>query len=105
MTSKTKRKNGIWGKSWGAEILKLKKLLRRLGEGSLQNVAFADMIKLVEGFGFKLARVSGSHHIFTHPEISELINLQEVKGQIKPYQIRQVLRLVERYNLKLEDEP
>jgi predicted RNA binding protein YcfA (HicA-like mRNA interferase family) len=62
-------------------------------------------VKLVEGFGFKLARVSGSHHIFTHPEISELINLQEVKGQIKPYQIRQVLRLVERYNLKLEDEP
>jgi len=63
------------------------------------------MITLVEGFGFKLARVSGSHHIFTHPEIPELINLQEVKGQAKPYQIQQVLRLVERYNVKLEDEP
>jgi len=61
------------------------------------------MIKLVEGFGFKLARISGSHHIFIHPEIPELINLQEVKGQAKPYQIRQVLRLVERYNLKLEE--
>jgi len=69
----------------------------------LQNVFFSDMIKLVEGFGFKLARISGSHHIFIHPEIPELINLQEVKGQAKPYQIRQVLRLVERYNLKLEE--
>ena len=69
----------------------------------MQNEPFSDMIKLVEGFGFKLARISGSHHIFIHPEIPELINLQEVKGQAKPYQIRQVLRLVERYNLKLEE--
>ncbi len=71
----------------------------------MQNVAFSDIMKLVEGFGFKLARVSGSHHILSHPEIPELINLQEVKGQAKPYQIRQVLRLVEKYNLKLKDEP
>lgn len=70
----------------------------------MSNVAFGDMINLVEGFGFKVARVSGSHHIFTHPALQELVNLQEVKGQAKPYQIRQFLRLVERYNLKLEDE-
>ncbi len=36
--------------------------------------------------------------------IPELVNLQEVGGQAKPYQIRQVLRLVERYNLLLEVE-
>ncbi len=83
--------------------MKLRRLVKRLSAGSLQNVAFSDMVKLVEGFGFKLARVSGSHHIFTHPDIPELINLQEVKGEAKPYQIRQVLRLLERYNLKLEE--
>jgi hypothetical protein len=33
-----------------------------------------------------------------------LINLQDVDGRAKPYQIRQMLRLVERYNLALEDE-
>ena len=33
----------------------------------------------------------------------ELVNLQDVGGEAKPYQIRQVLRLVERYNLQLED--
>ena len=38
-----------------------------------------------------------------HPTIPELVNLQDVGGQAKPYQIRQVLRLIERYNLKLED--
>jgi hypothetical protein len=33
-----------------------------------------------------------------------LLNLQEVRGQAKPYQIRQFLRLVERYALSLEEE-
>ena len=84
--------------------MKRRKLLKRLSEGQLKNVAFGDMINMVEGFGFQLARVSGSHHIFTNPRIPELVNLQEVKGEAKPYQIRQFLRLVERYNLTLEDE-
>jgi len=80
-----------------------KKLLRRLVRGAVRNVAFADMVNLVEGFGFSLARPSGSHHVFVHPGIRELINLQDVGGQAKPYQIRQFLRLVERYNLQLEE--
>ena len=62
------------------------------------------MVSLVEGFGFSLARVTGSHHIFAHPAIPELVNVQSVGGEAKPYQIRQFLRLVERYNLQLEEE-
>jgi predicted RNA binding protein YcfA (HicA-like mRNA interferase family) len=80
-----------------------KKLLQRLAQGSLQNVIFADFVNLVEGFGFKLLRTSGSHHIFGHPGIPQLVNLQDVGGRAKPYQIRQFLRLVERYNINLED--
>jgi predicted RNA binding protein YcfA (HicA-like mRNA interferase family) len=53
----------------------------------------------------KLKRVSGSHHIFEHPEIPEMINLQEVNGEAKPYQIRQLMKLIEKYDLKLEDGP
>jgi predicted RNA binding protein YcfA (HicA-like mRNA interferase family) len=78
-------------------------LLRRLAAGHVHNVAFRDMQKLVEGFGYRLDRIEGSHHIFLHPEIAELINLQEVSGEAKPYQIRQVLRIVERFNLKLKE--
>ena len=80
-----------------------KKLLRRLAQGSLHNVAFSDMVNLARGFGFTLGRVAGSHHIFVHRDISELVNLQEVHGEAKPYQIRQFLRLVERHNLNLEE--
>ena len=83
--------------------MSLKKLLTKLARGNLHNVSFADLRKLVEAFGFSLVRTSGSHHIFSHAGVPEVANLQEVKGQAKPYQIRQFLRLVERYNLKMED--
>ena len=81
-----------------------RRLLRKLASGSLRNVAFSDLRNLIEGFGFRLDRVTGSHYIFVHPDIRELVNLQEVKGEAKPYQIRQFLRLVERYNLRMEEE-
>jgi len=84
--------------------LKRRKLLKRVSVGQLRNIAFGDMINLVEGFGFRLARTSGSHHIFINPAIPEMVNLQEVKGEAKPYQIRQFLRIVEKYDLRLEDE-
>jgi hypothetical protein len=83
--------------------MKRRKLLRRL-LASPRSVRFADIENLMEGFGFRLARVRGSHHIFSHPDIPELINMQEVDGQAKPYQVRQFLKLVEEYNLKLEDD-
>jgi len=84
--------------------MKRRKLLQRLSEGQLKNVAFGDMMNMVEGFGFRLDRISGSHRIFIHPAVQEMVNLQEVKGEAKPHQIRQFLRIVERYNLRLEDE-
>jgi predicted RNA binding protein YcfA (HicA-like mRNA interferase family) len=80
-------------------------LLQKLARGAFQNVAFADAISLVESFGFSLARVSGSHHVFVHPKIPEVVNLQEIGGEAKPYQLRQVLKLIERYNLKSEGKP
>jgi len=61
--------------------MKPRRLLKRLSEGQLRNVAFGDMINMVKGFGFRLERVSGSHHIFIHPAIPELVNLQEVKRE------------------------
>ncbi|MGB0384147.1 MAG: type II toxin-antitoxin system HicA family toxin [Ardenticatenaceae bacterium] len=82
--------------------MKPRKLLKKVLSGT-KNVSFNDCVKLVEAFGFHLSRVRGSHHIFAHPDVSEVVNLQNVKGQAKPYQIRQFLKLVERYNLTLEE--
>jgi predicted RNA binding protein YcfA (HicA-like mRNA interferase family) len=62
-------------------------------------------VRLAEAFGFHLDRISGSHHIFVHPDVDELVNLQDSGGQAKAYQIRQFLQLVERHALELEERP
>jgi predicted RNase H-like HicB family nuclease len=56
-----------------------RRLLQRIARGAVSNVAFADLCSLVEGLGFGLRRVSGSHQVFAHPEIPQLISLQSVK--------------------------
>jgi len=68
------------------------------------NVRFLEVRSLVEAFGFKLSRISGGHHIFTHPEMREIVNLQNVNGQAKSYQVKQFLKLVERYDLELKEK-
>ena len=83
-------------------MTKRQKLFQRLLNNS-NNFAFDDLVSVVESFGFNLVRINGSHHIFQHPALSEQINLQNHKGKAKPYQISQFLRLVEIYNLSLED--
>lgn len=79
-----------------------RKLLQKVLAGS-KNVRFAEIVSLVEAFGFHLSRAEGSHHIFAHPEVPELINLQNIKGKAKPYQIRQFLKLIERYRIQMEN--
>lgn len=71
---------------------------------SQANVRFAEVVGLAEGFGFQHARTTGSHHIYKHPAVRELLNLQDVNGEAKPYQVRQFLKLVEAYNLTLPED-
>lgn len=81
-----------------------KKLLEKLLAGSM-DIRFEDFILLLERFGFVLDRTRGSHHIFTHPDVAELLSIQPRKdGKAKPYQLRQFLKLLEEYSLKPKDE-
>jgi hypothetical protein len=63
------------------------------------------VLQLAEALGFRVSRIQRSHHILVRRRVVELLNLQEVGGEAKPYQMRQLHRLVERYNLELADEP
>jgi predicted RNA binding protein YcfA (HicA-like mRNA interferase family) len=58
-----------------------RKLLTRLARGAVANVAFSDLCGLAEALGFELRRISGSHHVYAHPEIPQLVNLQSVRGE------------------------
>ena len=81
--------------------MKNEKLFQKILSGS-KNVSFSDFVILLNAFGFELDRINGSHHIFKHREITELINIQNVKGKAKPYQIKQFLSIIENNNLKIE---
>lgn len=79
-------------------------LLRRLLDGSVTNVSFADAERLLQALGFDKLRVKGSHHVYGRPGIAEQINLQDRGGQAKPYQMRQLVALVRRYDLGVEED-
>lgn len=79
--------------------MKSRKLLIRFAEGHMKNVRFRDVERLLEELGFERVRISGSHHIFTHPAATELVNIQNVRREAKPYQIKQIVNLIEKYGL------
>ena len=78
------------------------KLLRKALDNP-QGLRFAEALKLAKAFGFQLDRINGSHHILKRAGIPELVNLQNVRSMAKPYQVRQLLKLVEMRNLTLEN--
>jgi predicted RNA binding protein YcfA (HicA-like mRNA interferase family) len=82
--------------------MKKRKLLEKILAGS-KNIRFAEAVILAKSFGFRLDRVRGSHHIFVHPDIPELLNLQDVNGKVKPYQLKQLLNIIEQHNLQMEE--
>jgi predicted RNA binding protein YcfA (HicA-like mRNA interferase family) len=76
----------------------LEKILR-----SQKNVSFDDFVSLVQAYGFRLERVSGSHHIFKRADLGVIVNIQNAKGEAKPYQIKQFFAIVELNNLHLKE--
>ena len=73
----------------------LEKLLR--GESDA-NFRFEEFCRFLVAKGFRM-RVSGSHHIFTRPGVRERLNLQRDGGKTKPYQVRQVRKILANYKL------
>jgi len=79
------------------------KLLRKILSGrSDANIPFQQIRRLLADFGFQ-ERVRGSHHVFVHDGIEELLNLQRDGSKAKPYQVKQVRAIIVRYGLGPED--
>lgn len=57
-------------------------------------VRFGVVCKLLESAGYRLARVSGSHHIFEKSS-SAIVSIPVHRGRVKPYYVRQIKRIVE----------
>ena len=56
----------------------------------------------MEYLGFE-EHIRGSHHLFDKEGVVEIVNLQSRGGHAKPYQVRQVRRLILKYKLGGDD--
>ena len=68
-------------------------------KGRVTNMRFEELCQAAESFGFKFKGGKGSHRIFVREGVKELLNFQDVRGKAKPYQVRQFIKLIEKYNL------
>ena len=50
---------------------------------------FSEVQKMLERAGYRLVRISGSHHCFAKPG-ETLLSIPVHQGKVKPYYVRQV---------------
>lgn len=75
------------------------KLLRLVLQGASDaNVPFAGLRRLLHSMGFE-ERIRGSHHIFTRGGVAEILNLQARGAKAKPYQVKQVRKVILEHKL------
>jgi predicted RNA binding protein YcfA (HicA-like mRNA interferase family) len=78
-------------------------LLRVLRGSSDANIRFSELRGLLSRLGFA-ERIKGSHHIFTRADIADILNLQPRNSMAKPYQVKQVRRILVQHKLGEEAE-
>lgn len=77
-------------------------LLQVLRGSSDANIRFGDLRGLLLRLGFA-ERIKGSHHIFTYEGVAEILNLQPKNSFAKPYQVKQVRKVLVQYKLAKGD--
>jgi len=78
------------------------KLIQQILSGRQDaSVHFSELVSLLQALGFSL-RIKGSHHIFYRDGVEEIINIQPVGSNAKPYQVKQVRDLIVKYRLEVE---
>ena len=86
----------------------MNKRCRGLIENAKNNpkgLRFSDLQKLCLCCGMLHDRTKGSHYVYKHANPSFTITIQELSdGKAKPYQVKQVIDLIELHNLNKEDE-
>ncbi len=73
----------------------LEKVLRGKSDTDL---AFNDLCQLLRQLGFT-ERIKGGHHIFSKDGVEEILNLQSKEAKAKPYQVKQVRNVINKYKL------
>lgn len=62
-------------------------------------VRFQEICLLAEHLGFTRRGGKGSHVVYEKDGVEEILTFQDRKGMAKPYQVRQLLAVIEKYGL------
>lgn len=84
-------------------MAKLKKLYEKT-RNNPKDVRYEDACRLAEAFGFVRKGQEGSHLAFTRDDIRASLNFQNDDGKAKPYQVRQMLKLIDEHDLKMNEK-
>ncbi len=80
------------------------KAIRDAARNNPKNVRFADLAKLCEAHFGPPRTKRGSHLVYRMPwQGDPRVNLQNDNGKAKEYQVRQVLKAIERLESEQED--
>lgn len=77
-----------------------KKIYNAITSGkSANNINFTDFRNLIIDLGFTFKNQEGSHVVYYHYGINEIMNIQDKKGKAKDYQVRQLRKIINKHNL------
>jgi len=75
---------------------KINELIKTM-QGSPCNVKFSDLCKVCEHYFGKARQEGTSHRIYKTPWLGDpRVNIQDSKGKAKAYQVRQVLKAIDK---------
>jgi len=80
-------------------MVRAEKLYRKARESRGRNIHFHDLCSLAEAAGFRFDRQRGAHRIYKHDDLDVILNFQENRGEAVPYQVRQLLDLIDEHRL------
>ena len=63
-------------------------------------IRFERFLRITFRFGFRVKGGRGSHIVLSRSDIPEIMTIQNEKGKVKPYQVKQFLKILEKYNMK-----
>lgn len=66
-------------------------------------IRFREICLLAEHLGFSKRGGKGSHVVYEKDGVAEILTFQDRKGMAKPYQVRQLLAVIEKYRLGEEE--
>ena len=67
-----------------------------------KNIKFIELQSVLRFLGFQ-CRIKGDHFIYYRNDIDEIINIQPTGNMAKPYQVKQVRGLIQKYFRRSEN--